>query len=368
MVNTPPQAQPGDELMRQMQGSLQEQLSLAEDFQRRGQERFGEVASFAAGQGVQNVESIRDLGQRVPGEAPSALIQASTGLGRALQTGVAEAQESASNKNVISILTSMLDLETKKKASNRADRQLVMEEAVFASEMASSGLMFNDSGEIVVDPEALSKQTKAQIESVDDLRGELMGQQGIKDFLTVKTSFEKVKNAEDTAGGDLALIFNYMKTLDPGSTVREGEFATAQNSAGVPDRIKNAYNKAIEGTRLNPTQRADFKRQAGIQFNTHIKSASERAKFYRELADERGLNSDDVVGVLGELEPILVDSIISEKDETKRGQRKGFFRALLDSIFGTKEVQEIKVTEKSSGKSGTIPASEFNPELYERTQ
>lgn len=63
---------------------------------------------------------------------------------------------------------------------------------------------------------------------------------------------------QDSAAGDLALIFNYMKVLDPGSTVREGEFANAENSAGVPERIRAQYNKTISGQRLTPTMRADF--------------------------------------------------------------------------------------------------------------
>ena len=57
----------------------------------------------------------------------------------------------------------------------------------------------------------------------------------------------------------ISLIFGFMKMLDPGSVVREGEFATAQNAASIPDRIRNAYNRALEGTRLNPQQREMFK-------------------------------------------------------------------------------------------------------------
>ena len=49
-----------------------------------------------------------------------------------------------------------------------------------------------------------------------------------------------------------------MKALDPTSVVREGEFANAQNSAGVPDRIRNYYNQLQRATRLNPEQRAEF--------------------------------------------------------------------------------------------------------------
>ncbi|WP_204128690.1 hypothetical protein, partial [Pseudomonas ogarae] len=73
-------------------------------------------------------------------------------------------------------------------------------------------------------------------------------------------SYGQIAQAAKTpsAQNDLALIFSYMRMLDPASVVREGEFATAQNAAGVPDQIRNAYNKAVNGERLNPEQRTGF--------------------------------------------------------------------------------------------------------------
>jgi Arc/MetJ-type ribon-helix-helix transcriptional regulator len=81
-----------------------------------------------------------------------------------------------------------------------------------------------------------------------------------KDFVQRAQSYGTVlASAKDpSAAGDLSLIFAYMKMLDPGSVVREGEFATAQNAASVPDRIRNVYNKAISGERLGAGQRGDF--------------------------------------------------------------------------------------------------------------
>jgi hypothetical protein len=85
-----------------------------------------------------------------------------------------------------------------------------------------------------------------------------------KDFVQRAQSYGTVLAAakDHSAAGDLSIIFAYMKMLDPGSVVREGEFATAQNTAGVPDRIRNLYNRAINGERLAPRQRADFVNQA----------------------------------------------------------------------------------------------------------
>lgn len=82
------------------------------------------------------------------------------------------------------------------------------------------------------------------------------------EFQSVSSAYDRILASKDDAAGDLALIFNYMKMLDPGSTVREGEFANAQNAGGVEDKIRNTWNKLMTGERLNSTQRTMFKNQA----------------------------------------------------------------------------------------------------------
>jgi hypothetical protein len=102
-------------------------------------------------------------------------------------------------------------------------------------------------------------------------------------------------NKRPDAAGDLAMIFGYMKVLDPGSVVREGEFANAQNAAGVPDRIRNTYNRALQGTRLNPDQRAQFLTQGrniAAQNRQLLQQQNER---YRAIAQQYGVPSDLIV-------------------------------------------------------------------------
>lgn len=115
-----------------------------------------------------------------------------------------------------------------------------------------------------------------------------------KGYQDVKSAYGRVKASEDSAVGDLSLIFGYMKMLDPGSVVREGEFATAQNAAGVPERIQNIYNKVISGERLNAGQRKAFKGQAEKLYQT----AAEQEKVVRSgltrMATGYGLNTANI--------------------------------------------------------------------------
>lgn len=114
-------------------------------------------------------------------------------------------------------------------------------------------------------------------------------------FQVTEAGQRVIDSATDpSAAGDLALIFNYMKMLDPGSTVREGEFANAQNASGVPGRIVSLYNNIIEGTRLNEQQRADFVGRAADLYKGTQSILSDRADRYRGLAQQYSLNPENV--------------------------------------------------------------------------
>lgn len=107
----------------------------------------------------------------------------------------------------------------------------------------------------------LSKEAKKQsLDLTKELRNRLEKDPITKDTKSILQSYGKIKTSVEkpSAAGDIALIFNYMKMLDPGSTVREGEFATAAQAGGVPDRILAQYNKLLKGERLTKDQRSDF--------------------------------------------------------------------------------------------------------------
>lgn len=121
-----------------------------------------------------------------------------------------------------------------------------------------------------VDPSVIALASKIKTEAPD--KPKISGNGGV--VMKLKGDFDKaaapyvnaiqgynkvISAAKDPSpAGDISLIFAYMKTLDPTSVVREGEFATAANAGSVPERVVVQYNKAMEGTRLIPAQRADF--------------------------------------------------------------------------------------------------------------
>ena len=57
---------------------------------------------------------------------------------------------------------------------------------------------------------------------------------------------------------DVAGVFQFMKTLDPQSVVREAEYETAAKSAWVREQFKNIPANKLEGAVLSPSQRVAF--------------------------------------------------------------------------------------------------------------
>jgi hypothetical protein len=119
----------------------------------------------------------------------------------------------------------------------------------------------------------------------------------VKDPLVVVNAFKKVRSAAEnpSAAGDLSMIFAYMKMLDPNSVVRETEFANAQNAAGVPDQIRNQFNRVKNGERLNPNQRSDFIRQAEVLATQSQSTIDEYRDRYGALATQYGFAPERIV-------------------------------------------------------------------------
>ena len=106
------------------------------------------------------------------------------------------------------------------------------------------------------------KTAKDRIGIEADLRKEYAGL--AKPYFETRDAYSRIEQSAKapSPASDISLIFNYMKMLDPGSVVREGEFATAQNAASIPERIAAQYNRAVAGERLTEAIRADFVNQA----------------------------------------------------------------------------------------------------------
>ena len=148
--------------------------------------------------------------------------------------------------------------------------------------------------------ERLTKEVEQDLKTEAGLRKEVNTLLG--DFGIIADNYAKIQAAasDPSAAGDLALVFAYMKLLDPPSSVREGEAASAKNAGGVPDRVRATYNNVLRGENFTEEQRKDFVARADKLFEASRLEAQKTATAYEKIAKNAGVNVDNVLAVFNE--------------------------------------------------------------------
>ena len=116
-----------------------------------------------------------------------------------------------------------------------------------------------------------------------------------KDFRTVQDAYSKIQGTSDTGAGDMSMLYSYVKLLDPGSVVRESEFATAAASGSLGERIQGLYNRVASGERLPASLRQAFKDEATSLYKAQKGGADRLQTQYEDLAKRYGVDPKDVI-------------------------------------------------------------------------
>jgi hypothetical protein len=156
-----------------------------------------------------------------------------------------------------------------------------------------------------------------------ELRKEFAGE--TKDFVKVRDSFGRILSSaeEPTPAGDLSMIFNYMKMLDPGSVVRESEFEVAAKARPLIERMGlswDAVKTAWEGKRLTPKQRQDFLNRARMLYSRQQAQFNRTKDRYGKLASSYGYAPERIVRDLSVIEdetaPVVEPQITGKAKST----------------------------------------------------
>lgn len=166
-------------------------------------------------------------------------------------------------------------------------------------------LRLNEAGEAEdVTPKALIKERgeagifktpQDRVKHEQAIRKEYTGV--VKDFRTVRDAAARVEASakNPSAAGDLAMIFNYMKVLDPGSVVRESEFATAAASGSYGERLKAAGERILSGQRLSDEMRADFLSRTKDLYRAQEGQFNKTTEQYQAMVNRLGLRGEDTI-------------------------------------------------------------------------
>jgi hypothetical protein len=185
----------------------------------------------------------------------------------------------------------------KKKAAD-----LGLTNAQTGSALAQTKKLGQETQKIALELEALKAtggvDPAKAFEQEEKLRKEFQGR--TKVYGELGTTFNNIKSSADAKNGpgDIALITGFMKMLDPGSVVRETEFATARDTAGLYERLLNTSQKLQSGQlfALDSKQRQEYVNLAKQYLDSAQKKAGEDKKALGVVVKNYRLNPDNVFG------------------------------------------------------------------------
>lgn len=174
------------------------------------------------------------------------------------------------------------------------DRALRLEIERMKTDAKAKGAAAGASSRAAKDSERKGRDAR---EDADSLRQEFNARPEVKDFSSASIAHSKMKKSAEqkTPAGDIALIYAFNKVQDPGSTVRESEFATAAMAGNFGDQMANLVGKVVSGERLTDAQRADLLQQAANFLASHKDAYDAQVSRFADIAKRRGAPIEDIL-------------------------------------------------------------------------
>lgn len=129
----------------------------------------------------------------------------------------------------------------------------------------------------------------------EGIRKEYTNHPTTKNTQLLSEAMGKIQSAKGDATGDMSLIYGFMKLQDPSSSVKEGEYAQAEQTRGIDSSIVALYNKARKGDKLDPEQRASIKESAANIYKSQLEQQKSVDEQYGKLAAKQGVPIDQAV-------------------------------------------------------------------------
>lgn len=177
--------------------------------------------------------------------------------------------------------------------------------------------------------EAKLAGVKTITEGEGKLRDDYQQNQIVKNHAVATEGISKIRRALDAAESgdanaydDVALIFSYMKTLDPASTVREGEYKTAEQNAPLLEKMGINFRKLYDGkARLTDAQRQQIVAAAERLYESGSQTYNDYSRSYVDIANRQGYNPENVIPGMG--------AGYQRKPQQKKTADSGFKNPLL---------------------------------------
>lgn len=133
-------------------------------------------------------------------------------------------------------------------------------------------------------------------------------------FRKAQSAYQKVNNLAEsvklgskmTPQDQMGMIYSFIKNLDPSSTVMMGEYAGAEDTQGLYDKLKLAYKKAEGGDKLNENQVIGFMNASAKLMNAATDVYNQHRDRELKFAKTQFVQPELAVGEKAEYAPLMM--------------------------------------------------------------
>jgi hypothetical protein len=193
-------------------------------------------------------------------------------------------------------------------------------------------------------------QGKEARETELKLFDDFSGQQTVKDYKQSVGFYNAISDAyvsDNTKAGDLLMIVQTAKLLDPSSVAREGEVETVRGTGPVGSQLTGMFNFIQGGGRLSDTQKRELLTMARTKVGSLHEVYEAEVRTTRDRATRYGVDARNVTGELPQLRTVedsIMRSITSGKLDPAKApgamfdkQRGGWVIPGIAGIFKEKK-------------------------------
>lgn len=162
------------------------------------------------------------------------------------------------------------------------------------------GMIHNDKMAARADQKLAAKDAKMKQQYTVGVRKEIAGLPAYKDIQDLDRQMSSMKEImkNPNAVSDEAFIVNFQKMLDPGSVVREGEFARTREGAGMVAKLSMMIEQAKGNGRVSPQMRTDILRASqAINDGAHRYFENTALAPYKEYMKAYDIPLEQVINV-----------------------------------------------------------------------
>jgi len=192
----------------------------------------------------------------------------------------------------------------------QADAERARRSAASAAELARGEIREVDGSLVRVMPDGTVQEIyggdqSPDVSEVGALRREFTGLAAVKSFEPVARQYSNIVTSAATSYGsdgtgtgpaDIALVFSFMKLIDPTSAVQQGEQANAASAGGVPAQIWGYYNALRGAGTMNQETRDQFVAAATDIYNNAKTPYDTAVEYYTGLSTQLGYDPTQVIG------------------------------------------------------------------------